>query len=367
MIAVRVLVFVAGGVLVLAVISSSIRTIVLPRAASARIVRAVFLATRGLFEMRIGRRAPYERRDRVMALYAPIALVALLLTWLALVFAGFGAMFWAHDGGGFGDALTLSGSAIFTLGFDRPPTAPDTALAFCEAAVGLAELALLIGYLPTIYGAFSRRERLVTKLEVRAGSPPSGVVMLARFWILGRSELLSDEVWSQWEDWFVDVEESHTSHTSLPFFRSPQPDHHWVTAAGAVLDAASLLDAAVDVPHGENVIRAQLCIRAGYLCLRRIADSFGVPYDPDPAPTAPISVAREEFDAACDALAQAGVPLRPDRELAWRDFAGWRVNYDVVLLVLAGITSAPLAPWSSDRGLTGFRPPLLRRRARVGR
>jgi hypothetical protein len=38
-----------------------------------------------------------------------------------------------------------------------------------------------------------------------------------------------------------------------------------------------------------------------------------------------------------------------DRDQAWRDFAGWRVNYDTVLLALAALTLAPPAMWSSDR------------------
>src|SRR5213075_1815942 len=73
------------------------------------------------------------------------------------------------------------------------------------------------------------------------------------------------------------------------------------------------------------------------------------PYDRDPGPSDPISVAREEYDALYDRLAEAGVPLRADRDQAWRDFAGWRVNYDAVLLGLAGFVMAPYAPWVSDR------------------
>jgi hypothetical protein len=42
-----------------------------------------------------------------------------------------------------------------------------------------------------------------------------------------------------------------------------------------------------------------------------------------------------------------GVPLNADRDQAWRDFAGWRVNYDTVLLALARLTMAAPAPWSS--------------------
>ena len=117
-----------------------------------------------------------------------------------------------------------------------------------------------------------------------------------------------------------------------------------------MLDTAALSLSVVDTP---KVPQAALCIRSGYLCLRRIADRMGVPYDPDPAPDDPISIAREEFDDLCRRLEDAGVPLVDDRDQAWRDFAGWRVNYDVVLVQLAGLVMAPYAPWSSDRSLSG--------------
>ena len=51
----------------------------------------------------------------------------------------------------------------------------------------------------------------------------------------------------------------------------------------------------------------------------------------------------QEWDAAIDSLAEDGVPIKADRDQAWRDFAGWRVNYDTVLLALASITTAPYA------------------------
>ena len=92
-------------------------------------------------------------------------------------------------------------------------------------------------------------------------------------------------------------------------------------------------------------------VRAGYLALRHIADFFGVDHDPDPEPTDPISITREEFDEACRELAAAGVPLQDDLDQAWRDFWGWRVNYDTVLVTLSGLFIAPAAPWSSDRSI----------------
>ncbi len=91
-------------------------------------------------------------------------------------------------------------------------------------------------------------------------------------------------------------------------------------------------------------------MRAGYLALRRIAAYFGIPTPRDPEhPQHPISVTRQEFDQACDEMAEQGVPLKEDRELAWQEFAGWRVNYDRSLLALCALTMAPQARWSSDR------------------
>jgi hypothetical protein len=198
-----------------------------------------------------------------------------------------------------------------------------------------------------MYTAFSQREASVARLEVRAGSPPTAVEMLKRFQRLNRVTELHD-VWAEWERWFVYVEETHTSLAALTFFRSPQPERSWVTAAGAVLDAASFAAAVLDIPPDSQ---ADLCIRAGYIALRRICDFFGIPYNANPEQGEPISISREEFDDACAELLAAGVPLKADRDEAWLNFAGWRVNYDVPLLELAQLTMAPYAPWSSDRSI----------------
>ena len=211
--------------------------------------------------------------------------------------------------------------------------------------IGLLLIALLIAYLPSMYSAFQRRELAVTLLEVRAGSPPSAVEMIERFQRIHGFDRLT-EMWQRWEEWFADIEESHTSLVALVFFRSPVPTRHWVTAAGAVLDGAALAASTLDLPRNPQ---AELCIRAGYLALRAIADFFYIPYNANPHPTDPISITRAEYDAAYDRLAGKGIPLKQDRDQCWRDFAGWRVNYDTSLLALCEIVSAPPATWSSDR------------------
>jgi hypothetical protein len=70
-------------------------------------------------------------------------------------------------------------------------------------------------------------------------------------------------------------------------------------------------------------------------------------------------VKREEYDAVIKKLEEAGLPIKADREKAWNDFAGWRVNYDRVLLVLCSLVMAPLTPWSSDRAPKFRNPPLF--------
>jgi hypothetical protein len=276
----------------------------------------------------------------------------LLIVWLALILAAYTGVYWGMGRHSVSEAFSLSGSALLTLGFRRPPDVATTALVFTEGALGLILLAMLITYLPSIYSVFSRRETTVAGLEVRAGSPPSGIELLQRSWRVDELQSLHD-VWKRWEEWFLDIAETHTSFPAVVFFRSPQPEHSWVTASGAVLDGASLLLSSVDGPADPQ---AAYCIRAGYLALRRVADFFGIPYDPEPGPDDPISVIRDEFDEALEALARQGLPLVADHDEAWRAFQGWRVNYDRVLVALGGLTMAPYAPWSSDRSIRDWRP-----------
>jgi hypothetical protein len=353
----RILVFAIGLALVIYISLSAVRTFVLPRAASETLTRILFIMTRFFFDLRAKKATTYEERDHIMALYAPLSLILLLPYWLILVLIGYMGMFWAIGVRPWTAAFLLSGSSLLTLGFAPVNDLPQTILAFSEATIGLILIAILIAYLPAMYSAFSRREAAVALLEVRAGSPPSAIEMILRFQRIHGLDRLTEQ-WVTWENWFVELDESHSSLAALIFFRSPQPERSWVTAAGTVLDAAALIDSTIDVPREPE---PQLCLRAGYIALRRIADFFNIPYNPNPQPGDPISISRDEFEAACERLDQQGVPLKPDRDEAWRSFTGWRVNYDAPLLALAGLTMAPYAPWSSDRSLP-FRRSLFNRR-----
>jgi hypothetical protein len=357
---VKVLWFALGVVILLFVLDSAVRTFVLPRGSAPVLTRLSFVGVRLVFNGIARLARTYDGRDSVMALFAPMGLVMLPVVWITVTLVAFGAMFHALGVSGYKAAFEMSGSSIFTLGFLRPPDFATTCLAFVEAAFGLGLLALLIAYLPTIYSSFSRREVLVGQLGTFAGYPPSGVEILRRAHRMERFHLLED-LWVAWQGWFAEVEETHTTFPVVNFFRSPVAHRSWVTAAGAVLDAAALRLAATELGFDPQ---AGLMVRSGRYTLGAIAAHFELPYDVDPAPTDPILVTREEFDEACDALVAEGIAVRPDRDAAWADFAGWRVNYDLALVGISGLVMAPYAPWSSDRSARARRLRIVRVRRR---
>ena len=359
MIVAEVLCVVFGAVIVFLVLSAAVRTVVVPRDEQVFLNRVVFRLVRNCFEMFAKETRPYKDRDRVMARYAPTALMMLPVVWIVGVMLGFSAIFWGLRARPYEHALVLAGSSATTLGFERSDGLTVHLLVIAEAMIGLLLVALLISFLPTMYGHFSRREVLVTQIhnwsvDEDEASPATMLIRAHR--INGFDRLHS--TWVNWETWFVELEETHTTFPALAFFRSPNPDRSWVTMSGVVLDGAALFMSCVNT---QSDPQAAITIRAGYLSLRHIAKYFSIPHDPSPSPDDPISVTKQEFLAVYELLASEGVPVRADRERAWRDFSGWRVNYDQTLTQLASLTTAPLQPWVSDRSVSFRRAPVVRR------
>lgn len=332
-------IFIIGGTLI-----AAIKTFILPRGVNVWLTRVLFNGIGFWFRLRI-KRTTYEDRDRIMAFFPPLALFLMPMILLVLILLGYMLLFWALEPRPLPEIFFLSGSSLLTLGYASVNTTASKVLEFSEAMIGLVLIAMLIAYLPTMYSAFSRRETAVVLWESRAGAPPTVKEMVSRSHRTQELDRLRD-VWLTWQIWFAELEESHTSLSPLVFFRSPQPQRSWITAAGNVMDSAAFILSTVDVRFEPQ---AAFCIRAGFLALRQIADFFGLPHETNPTADMPISISRYEFDEVCEELIAQGVPLKEDREKAWQDFAGWRINYDDVLLSLATLTRAPYAPWISDR------------------
>lgn len=345
----RLLIFSAGAALTLYTINSALRSFVLPRADHSYLTKKVVQTIYNILALRFNPKTPFSTRDSVLAMHPPYVMFIMPLVWLMLIIVGYTGMYWALDATlSFREALILSGSSMMTLGASFHDDMLIILLTFSQAALSMMLIALLIGYLPTMYGAFSQRELMVTKLEAYAGSPPSPTEMIRRLHFIGMLDKVDtmQALWTDWQDWFLQIEEQHTTLALMNFYRSPKPDRHWVTAAGCILDTAAIIASSVQV---ERASIAGIVLRSGFISLRSIADYFHLPYNPDPHHEDPIQVTRDEFEEVLNALEKYGVPINPDHDECWDHYAGWRVNYDEVLIRLAWITNAPYAMWSSDR------------------
>ncbi|MEL6308453.1 MAG: hypothetical protein AAFQ52_09950 [Chloroflexota bacterium] len=345
----RIFFFLAGTSLVFYTINSALRSFVLPRADSSYLTRFVIKLINSILSLAFKPSTRYSKRDYILAMHPPYTMFVLPIVWLANIIIGYTGIYWALDPTlSVYDAIVLSGSSLMTLGASFHDYMPIVLLTFSQAALSMMLIALLIGYLPTMYGAFSEREKMVTKMETFAGSPPSPVEMVRRLHyvqMLDNAEFMMS-FWTDWSDWFIQIEEQHTSLALLNYYRSPQPDRHWVITAGCLMDAASIIASSVQV---ERATLSGSAVRAGFLSLHSIADSFNLTYNKQPKPDDPIQITRAEFEAALNELEHFGVPINPDRDYCWDHYQGWRVNYDEVLIRLAWITNAPYAMWSSDR------------------
>ena len=341
LLALRIVTGLGGVMLVITTLSAAIRSFILPRNEVVRMNVWVFLAIRTVFDAAARLANSYERRDRIMAHYAPVGLVALPVVWEALVGAGYTCLYWALGEGSWQHCYEFSGSSLLTLGTTTTNHLLSSALSYSEATLGLLLLTLLISYLPTIYQAFSRREATVALLELRAGTPPTAACLLG--WLNHDGSVQNDEQqWAEWERWFVEIEESHTSLPILSFFRSPQPGRSWVTAGGLILDTAALLFAAVDGPQPRQ---AQLTFKAGSLALNRVYRFFDTKASSEPADLLPTSESadpgRADFDEACRVLADKGLKLYEDRAAAWQQYRELRSRYAPALAFLRRLLMAP--------------------------
>lgn len=338
----RTLAVIAGTIGVFWFLVSAVRTMVVPRPERVWITMTAFSTARRLAALFAKRAESAETRHKILGAFAPFVLISLPLIWSLGVIGAFALIFWGLIGGSILDALDLSASSLTTLGFTQAPTFITRFLASMEALLGLALIALVISFLPTLYSTFSRREIAVGELTIRAGEPPTPAEFLVRLHRIDRLENAGSR-WEEWERWFVELGETHTSFPALVYFRSARPDRSWLTAAETALDTASLVTAARLLP---STGQAETMIRSGYLALRSIADFYGIEPEDAPRDRSTLSVTRADFDDLIDRIEAGGVSIQVERELAWADFIGWRVNYETALTGLRALVGDVPSHWT---------------------
>ena len=335
-----------AGVVVLASVSLDVyRTVVMPRpfyglSLSKRFVRLVWRLWRRL-GVRI--RNP-QRREGVLGAYAQLALLVLLTYWVLGLVLGYALILYAlRDGLApqpviFGTALYMAGVSLLTLGIGDvvPTSVAARILTLITAASGPALIGVVLALLFSLSASFQRREALITTLDASAGAPPSGVHMLETYALLQMPDQLP-QTFRAWEQWTAEVLDSHLSYPLLCFFRSTHDHESWISALGAVLDAATLAVSSIDAPSGN----ARLLYDIGCHAVEDLSNYFDLHHDHE------VGVEPAEFAAALDTLAAAGYTVA--RDASWDRFAALRSRYAGPLNALAANFATPPALWVGDR------------------
>ncbi len=337
----RLVALVVGSVIVVLTVWSVFTSLVVPRATSARLGRALARSLSGTARHVTPRLPDFEARDRLLSFVGPAAIVSLFVLWLALILLGMAMIIWWTSGVDFADALSIAGSSVFTLGVVTAPGAGPRTLEILAAGIGFGVIALEIAYLPALYNAFATRETEVTLLAARGGTPAWGPEILARhFWLDTMDEL--PPLYADWERWAAAVSESHTNYPVLMWFRSPVSTRSWLVALVAMMDSAALFHAA---SPEQTPRQARLCLSMGIRCMRSMAGALGIPFDADPLPLGEIRLTKAEFEDGYRRLKEVNFPMERDVDESWRNFQGWRINYEPIVDALTKLIVPPPAPW----------------------
>jgi Ion channel len=288
-----------------------------------------------------------DLRENFLAVFAPFMLIALIGLWVTLLVLGFALVLWGMRAGiapgyaSFGTMLYFAGSSLLTIGFGDVVGrgALPRFVSVMAGLAGLSLLSILTAFLFAIFGSFQQRETFVVTTAARAGTPPSGVNLLA---IAGYSHTQDDvpSLMSDSQRWAAAVMESHLAYPVLAFFRSSHDEQSWVGTLGTLLDAATLMMTTLD---GVRTGQAGIFYSVGRHATRDLSKYFRVGIERGAA-----GVERSEFEHACDRLATAGYKLR-DRNEAWEKFLELRLGYAPHLNALARFFQIPPLQWIGDR------------------
>jgi hypothetical protein len=344
----HVLVGVLGGVLVGLMLLEIFVAFLLPRRVKRdpKIVRTVFAYAWRPWR-RLARMLPAQTADTMLGIYGPVGLIVNLVLWVSLMMLGYACLQWAdgshlgvmHHAVSFGDDLYYSAATMTTDG-PAALTAQTTfarALQVITAGSGLAVLAIVIGYLPSLYQAFSSREATVSQLDARAGSPPSAGRLLIRSTQREGWPALNRYL-SGWETWVAELMETHLAYPVLAYFRSQHVNQNWLSAMCTLLDTCAFAIAAA--PKG-TVDSA----RFTYAIARHAVVDLSYSFHVEPTPPAADRLPRADLDGLLAGLAQVGTEPAVDAATLAERLARIRGSYEPYINALSERLELALPPW----------------------
>jgi len=354
----RTVALIVGLLFCASTLIDAFQTIILPRRPVGRFrVTYLFYAATWRPWAAFARRASNPKvREQLYSVYGPASLLLLLALWAFLLVLGYACLFFAL-GTPFTDPLLghshlahfrtdfyVSGTTLFTLGLGDvvPHALAPRALIVAESANGLGLIALVIGYVPVLYGAFSHREISVALLDARAGSPPTASELIRRHAFDGGQETLA-ELLAEWESWCAEILESHISYPILCYYRSQHDNQSWLSGLTAILDTCALL---ISVVPGTASRQAQLTFAIGRHALVDLCHVFKLEKVEAAwrAQGGPPRLPADHFSRVCDLMLEANLRLCGDPNAPARLHA-LRALYEPSAQALADYLAMPLPAW----------------------
>src|SRR3989440_2175959 len=344
----RILAIIIGLFLILIILQDSFESIVLPRRVSRRfrLSRLFYVSTWVLWSSLARKMRAGNRREVYLSYYGPLSLILMLVVWAAALICAFGLLQWGmslpmnapEKEMTLGTYLYMSGTTFITLGLGdvTPLAGVGRFLAVAEAGMGFGFLALIIGYVPIIYQAFSRREVNISLLDARAGSPASATEMLRRHYRTERIEELIQFL-RDWERWCAELLESHLSYPVLTYYRSQHERQSWLTALTTILDTCALLMVGFDGIPAPTV-------RFSFAIARHAAVDLAQVYGTPPMNPKSNRLSPADFSRMRDALAEVGLHLEHEED-AEKRLADIRQIYEPFVNALSDHLLVNLPPW----------------------
>ncbi|HEX3436316.1 MAG TPA: potassium channel family protein [Pseudacidobacterium sp.] len=343
---------IAGTACLFFALLDAFQTVILPRRATGRfrITRIFYVLTWAPWSWFAGRIRKERKRETMLSFYGPLSLVLLIVVWAGALVLGFALIFYALESPftdplgravGLRSDVYVSGTTLFTLGLGDvvPHSYVVRDLVILEAGMGLGFVAMVIGYFPVLYGAFSRREVSISLLDARAGSPPTAAELLRRHSFDGGNAALT-LLLEEWERWSAELLESHISYPLLCYFRSQHTHQSWISALTAILDTCALLIAGVQERPARQ---AQLTFAMARHALVDLAQSFSL----QPEKNMPDRLTEKQFHVLYDQLCQSGMRLCRDPQSLDR-LNQMRQLYEGYAAALSSFLSMPLPPWVAE-------------------
>jgi hypothetical protein len=348
----RTLTTVAGVICIVIVLLDAFQTVILPRRAAGRLrlTRLFYIVTWMPWRTVAMRIHHPRKRETVLSFYGPLSLIFLLIVWACGMVFGFSLIYFSL-GSPFNDSsrqlsyfsdLYVSGTNFFTLGLGdvTPHGQIARVLSTLEAGTGFGFLAVVMGYFPVLYGAFSRREVSISLLDARAGSPPTAAELMRRHSFEGAEDELSTLL-TEWERWSAELLESHISYTLLCYYRSQHTNQSWVGALTTMLDTSALLIAGV---RGHEARQAQLTFAMARHALVDLAQVFSLP----PSKNVPDRLSPERYEQLYALLCQGGVSVCRDGQ-SYERLRNLRALYEGYATSLSDYLCMPLPPWIAEQ------------------